>query len=340
MTKKEINKLSDIYSVAYKNNTLVSVVIELCTICNWRCEHCYLPSHTERGISKRKIFNILEELRELGCYEIVFTGGELFLREDAMEIIRKAREMHFDVILFTNISLLNDKIVKELSELYINKISCTIFSLEEEIHDSITGIKGSHKKAMENAMLIKKYSITLEIKTLLMKKNCDSFKEMKVFCDENGFNYKADFSVFSQTDGNSEPCNLRLSNQQLEKVIYDVDEIIGYKSEVREKDQFVCPSLKISLFIDAYGGVYPCNRLFVKVGNVLESKLFHIWYNSDKLREIQNIKWEDLKDCMDCKNNKYCVKCAASALMEGGTLFSKSLISCEDAKVRSKLYND
>lgn len=340
MIKREINQLSDVYSIASENDNLVNVTIELCNICNWRCEHCYIPSHTEHGISKEKVFSLLEELRQLGCYEIIFTGGELFLREDVMGIIRKAREMNFNVILYTNVSLLTDEKVKELSTLYVDRISCTIFSMKEEIHDSITRVKGSYKKAMENIMVIKKYNIPLEIKTILMKKNYNSYKEVKMFCDENGFAYNVDFNIFSKRNGNSDPCKLRLSDDQFNEVIYDLDKIRGYKSKIREKDQLVCEDLKISLFIDAYGNVYPCVQLMECVGNVYNTRLFDIWYNSEKLKKIKNIKWGDLKDCMDCKNNKYCVKCPGSALREGGTFYSKALSSCKNAEMRSRLYNE
>lgn len=57
--------------------------------------------------------------------------------EDALDVIREARKLGFSVILFTNISLLNEEIIQKLQELYISKISCTVFSLNEETHDFI-----------------------------------------------------------------------------------------------------------------------------------------------------------------------------------------------------------
>ena len=155
----DISSIMDVHTLAAENGTLTVATIELLTKCNWRCQHCYLPSHVDEGLSKNVIFDVLDQLRDLGCFELALTGGEIFYREDCMDIIRKARELGFSVFLLTNISMLDESKIKELADLYISNISCSIFSLDEDIHDSITGVKGSLRKALENIMLIKKFNI-------------------------------------------------------------------------------------------------------------------------------------------------------------------------------------
>ena len=146
---------SDIYSLASKNKTLLSVTIELTTRCNWRCKHCYLPSYINRGLSRECLYDLFQDLRKMGTFELLFTGGEIFTRPDIIDIIRDAREMFFDVKLFTNISLLNENLIKALAELNISQVSCTVFSMNEIIHDQITSVKGSLKKTINNLYLKK-----------------------------------------------------------------------------------------------------------------------------------------------------------------------------------------
>ena len=185
-----INKeIKNIYEYAKKNNVLMNVTIELLTNCNWKCKHCYIPKHNNNGLKKEELFSLFEELRGLGCFEITFTGGEMLLREDIMHILKNAREMFFNVILFTNVSLLNEEKIKKLSDIGVFQISCTIFSLNEDIHDEITGIKGSLKETLKNIKLIKKYRIPLEVKTILMKTNKFEYKQIQSFCDKNDFKY-------------------------------------------------------------------------------------------------------------------------------------------------------
>lgn len=72
----------------YNNNTLFSVTIELTTKCNWRCKHCYIESNYNGNLNKNIIFDIFEELRNLGTFEIILTGGEIFCRNDILDIDR------------------------------------------------------------------------------------------------------------------------------------------------------------------------------------------------------------------------------------------------------------
>lgn len=335
----QLKGINDIYSLADKNNNIINVTIEVLTKCNWKCQHCYLPSHTSEGISTPKMFSLLKELRELGCFEIVFTGGEIFQRKDMIDIIKKARSLYFNIILFTNVSLLNEEKIKEISSLYISRISCTIFSLDEKIHDSITGIQGSLKRAMKNIMLIKKYNIPLEIKTILMKSNYNSYKDLKQFCDENGFIYKTDCNVFCKNDGNNEPYKFFLSDRQLKQIIEDTDKIIGYKSRERIKDEHMCPSIKHSIYIDSKGDIFPCNRLFIKLGNIYKDKIKYVWMNNEELKRIKEIKWKDLNYCIDCEKNNYCVRCPGITLLDEGDIFSKSKIACKIAEIRKEKYS-
>ena len=336
-----INKeIKNIYEYAKKNNVLMNVTIELLTNCNWKCKHCYIPKHNNNGLKKEELFSLFEELRGLGCFEITFTGGEMFLREDIMDILKKAREMFFNVILFTNVSLLNEEKIKKLSDIGVFQISCTIFSLNEDIHDEITGIKGSLKETLKNIKLIKKYRIPLEVKTILMKTNKFEYKQIQSFCDKNDFGFKTDLNVFSKIDGNKNPISLRLEDKEIKSVIKKTDKIIGYKKrENYNSNDYACPSLKNSIYIDKGGNVYPCNKLLIKIGNIKKDKIVEIWNNSEVLKKIQEIKWKDLSECNVCKTNEYCVRCPEIFFNKSyNNLFLKSENSCYFSNLRKDIY--
>lgn len=133
----EVEIENKVVKLSIDNKNLFSAQIEVTTNCNWRCRHCYLPAYDNYGMTRENISDIFAQLRKMGTFEITLTGGEIFTRSDILDIISEARELGFRVILLTNISLLNEDIIKKLQELYIAKISCTVFSLNEEIHDFI-----------------------------------------------------------------------------------------------------------------------------------------------------------------------------------------------------------
>lgn len=333
------NAISTVYKLAERDNNLIRATIELLTKCNWRCKHCYIPSHDSDGLSKELVFNILEQLRDMGTFEVIFTGGEIFFRKDTMDIIKKAREMFFDVVLFTNVSILSEEIIKELSELCISRISCTIFSLNADVHDSITGIKGSLKKVIKNIMLIKKYNIPLEIKTVLMQSNYNAYKELKYFCDDNGFLFSPTSIVTVKNDGDNSPKSLRICDEKLEEVIHDIDKINKVNFHTVSLDEYVCNSIRYSICIGNDGEVYPCDTMNISVGNIYTEPIKDIWNESKELKYIRELKWNDLKECVKCNDINYCYKCPGITLLEEGNLLSKSLLACTHASIRHKLSN-
>lgn len=65
-----------------------SVLFELTDRCNLRCQHCYgsLGSPRTKELSLSKIESVLDELREHGTVDVTFSGGEVLLRSDALQI--------------------------------------------------------------------------------------------------------------------------------------------------------------------------------------------------------------------------------------------------------------
>jgi len=333
----------DIYNktinLTLENRKLYNVVFELNNKCNWKCKHCYIPEHNNWGMNKETIFNILKQLRENGVFELTLTGGEIFIRPDIIEIVEKAREMFFKVNLFTNVSLLNEKKIKKLSECYISQISCTIFSLDHKIHDYITGINGSFNKAMTNINLIKKYKIPLQIKTILTNVNYRDTKEISEFCSKNGFSYNIDHDIFPQTDGNTSPDRLRMTKEQLEIELLDMDAMRGFKPQKHKDEEFVCYGIQNSLYIDCNGLVYPCNKYLKTVGDLSKESIYDIWNKSKELHRMQDMKWIDLNKCYNCNISEYCIHCPGTAMLEDGDEYGASILACEKAQIRKQLYN-
>jgi len=328
--------ISDLYDYAYQNNHLTSVMIELLTKCNLKCQHCYIPSHTNSGLSTEKIIILLKNLRNLGALNVSFTGGEIFLRDDIMEIIMVARSLHMRVFLLTNATLLNEEIIKQLSDLHIAEVSTTIFSLDEGIHDSITQHKGSLRKSLSNLKLLNQYGINVQVKTPIMEANKDSHIDLKNYCTENNFSYFPSPIIFSRNDGNNSPHKLRVqSSEDMQDLVFDADKDLRERQRpfLYEYDE-PCSAIFYSLAIDANGDIFPCNSLYLKLGNILVDDIKEVWNKSDVLIDLKLIKKEHLKKCNNCYLVEYCERCPGLALLEDGDLLGCSEIAKNMALIR------
>jgi radical SAM protein with 4Fe4S-binding SPASM domain len=307
--------------------------MELLTKCNYRCEHCYIPSH-DAVMNSDIIYRTIEQIKDAGFFELVLTGGEILLLEDLVKIVSFARAKGLRVTLFSNISLMTDELAEKLAALYIKEISTTLFSLDTKINDDITKCKESVDKFLKAAEIIKSHNIHLEVKVPIMKKNKNSYKEIMEYCDENGFRFNYSFAITQRTDGDKEPCTFRLSEEEIADVIRVVEE--DYSVQKR-KNPRLCDGLCNSLHIDVNGNVYPCISFPIKYGNVREESLIDIWNNSKEKIHITSIKRNDLLMCKDCTYADFCVRCPGLAYSENNTLYGCSEIDRLIAGARKRV---
>lgn len=320
------------YNKAFMQNRPVSVMIELLTKCNLRCEHCYLPTHTNNGMNFNEIKKLLLELKKLGVVNVSFTGGEIFLRDDLFEIIATARELHMRVFLLSNGTLLDSEKIAKLRDLNISEFSTTIFSMDPLVHDSITLKPGSLEILLQNLEELKEIGIRIRIKTPLMKKNLNNFTDIKAYCEENGFEYLASPLIFPRNDGDCFPKSLRIADEYLPSTMKIIDSI--NRNEHLHIYDVPCAALFYSFAIDCQGNVYPCNSFLCKIGDIYENSLQDIWYNSKRFNEIKSIKNSDLKCCNECEWKTQCQRCPALVFMQNNDFYSCDKFAKKIAKIR------
>ncbi|NIQ81688.1 MAG: radical SAM protein, partial [Anaerolineae bacterium] len=86
----------------------------------------------------------IDKLRTIGVFIATFTGGEPTLREDLTQLLKYAQESGIVTGLITNGRRLRDKAyTRSLEAAGLDFVQVTLESHRAEIHDGITGSKGS-----------------------------------------------------------------------------------------------------------------------------------------------------------------------------------------------------
>lgn len=319
---------------AYLNRVPLTAVIELLTLCNFKCEHCYIPHRESAGFKTEAVKKLLRDLRDSGTLSVLFTGGEVFLRNDIFDIIAYARNLHMRVTILSNASLLDEEKVKRLSALCITEFSTTIFSLDEDINDSITGKKGSLKPILVNLQLLKLAGIKVRVKMPVMRKNACSYEMVRDYCIANKFEFMPTFAICSKLDGEDSAKDLRIDKTQLKRLVKKAEDdgVMATKSSIEKEKP--CASLFCAISIDCKGDVYPCNSVPYRVGNIYDDTISKIWNCSQELKYIQGINKCDLHECVDCEFEPICERCPGMALLEGTGLLSCDPLAKCIAEVR------
>ncbi len=123
-------------------------VWELTAACDQACLHCGPRSAKARPdeLSTEECLQLVEEMAEMGVGEVVLIGGEPYLRNDFILIIRRIRELGMAAILTTGAYNLNDARIEGMIEAGILSVSFSIDGLEQS-HDYVRNRADSWKRA-------------------------------------------------------------------------------------------------------------------------------------------------------------------------------------------------
>jgi MoaA/NifB/PqqE/SkfB family radical SAM enzyme len=111
----------NVHTQAERTSTVVNAQIELTYGCNLHCVHCYTDCYNRPDLIKQEtsyedVIRVLDQLHEEGVLWVCFTGGEIFMRKDFLEIYAYAKQKGFLITLFTNGTLFTEAIADYLAQ--------------------------------------------------------------------------------------------------------------------------------------------------------------------------------------------------------------------------------
>ena len=180
--------------------------------CNVRCQHCYLPLAQRAGsrqdeLSFTEIERILGELADAGCLWLLLTGGEPFIRKDFIEIYDSAKRKGFITSIFTNGTLLTEKIADHLAEWRPFAIEISLYGATQETYERVTGVPGSYARCMRGIELLLDRRLPLQLKSVLITLNQHELAQMKDFSENLGLEFRFDPVINAGIDGILTPPN-------------------------------------------------------------------------------------------------------------------------------------
>lgn len=303
--------------------------------CNLRCRHCYAQGgKSKEEVSYVKAKSILDELKEMGCLYLVFSGGEILLRADFFDIASYCRKQGFALRLMTNGTLIDESISERIASLYPLTVEMSIYAADKGLHDTITSVIGSFDRTINAVRLLKKRNLRVILKFLVMQNNVKEFRAVKSLAEGLGVDFLFDFCVVTSDSGSDVPLKYRLNREQI-KDFFISNGIPLLKREAQE-EALLCSAGLNNIFITPHLDVYPCIGIKYKIGNLWESSLRDLWHSA-KLNFIREIQTSDLYKCAQCELRQFCSRCFGIAMIEDKDLFGPSGFDCAVAAVKKEV---
>ncbi len=123
-------------------------VWEITLACDQKCIHCGSRAGDARSgeLSTEESLDLIEQMREIGVGEVVLVGGEAYLRNDFVLLIRAIREAGMTCTMTTGGRTLTRTRAEAMVEAGISSVNISIDGMEKA-HDELRGVKGSWKAA-------------------------------------------------------------------------------------------------------------------------------------------------------------------------------------------------
>ena len=341
----ESTKEEEFYEKWGQNYHLSRVHLEVSAPCNERCVHCYFPEHYRKGVMSRELFlRILEQCKECNVLSITISGGEPMLNPDLLFFIKECRKNNFSINLLSNLTLLSDEMIQEFIKTPLLSIQTSLYSMNADVHDSITSVRGSFEKTKKAIETLYKHNIPMQINCPIMKQNKETYQDVLNWARGMNIEADSDYTLFGCFDGSCENLKCRLDLSELEPfIVKELGSGGGKEKENNDKgrrDYTICPVCISSVCISHTGIVYPCEGWQChSLGDVKDIPLKQIWTESADIKELRSLSYDDFPKCRVCSDRAYCSICLIRNANESksGDFRQVNPYYCEIARMKTKL---
>ena len=211
--------------------------------CNYRCRGCNIWQEQDKEeLTTEQIIRGLEILKNLGIVEIVISGGDPLLRDDAEEIIEYASR-YFITTVYDNGSMAAKKIDALRS---VDFAAISIDSLDPAKNDHIKGVEGAWARAVETVETLRNEGINVAVTPTISQINLNEIIDITNHFTGKGIPvwyclYSYDTSVDTQQ-------LFRIGKSKDELIIRDKQAMIGLCNsliEMKKKNNKILMTTKL-----------------------------------------------------------------------------------------------
>lgn len=279
-----------------------SVHFDLTFRCHQRCVHCYLPEDWRRGegppeLETSQVKSILDQLAAAGTFFLTFSGGEVFLRPDLMDLVAYARGLNFAVALMTSGTLgPDDAQLEALAAMGLDSLQMSLYSLDPAVHDRVTGLPGSWARMMRTIEQSRARGLRLVFSSVIFSFTFNQIDVINQYTLKEESYLRMDGTLTPRWDGNPLPPGLEIGperNRELHSLIgtevrHWQESLTVAVSPELSSELAGCEAGKTMCYLTPQGDLWPCMDIPCNCGKVIGgNNLIKVWRDSPKLNSIR-----------------------------------------------------
>jgi radical SAM protein with 4Fe4S-binding SPASM domain len=301
--------------------------MEITFKCNLRCVHCYIPDYSGRNeMSTGEIKRILSEAADEGCLWMLLTGGEVLCRSDFPEIYLHAKRLGFLLTVFSNGTLVDERVADLLAEYPPFGIEFTLYGMSDETYLKTTGFPGRFTRVRRAIELLLERGVPLSLKAVAMEPLAGEIEQMAAWSESLGVRFRYDAMVHGRLDGSLAPTSVRSAPETV--VGYDASDPGRLKDWKAFYEKFVKPTRPSaylmscgaginSFHVTPQGTLLSCEALPLNGYDLRNGSFREGWYGP--VGDIRRRPAGAANVCASCELRAMCDRCPATATLETGS---------------------
>jgi radical SAM protein with 4Fe4S-binding SPASM domain len=150
--------------------------------CNSKCTMCNFWKYQDKEdeLSTEHVMNMLDDLAESGILILSLSAeGELILRKDLLEIIKKAYQNKFLYSINSNFLTISDEVLKLFAKYQPYQITVGIDTLNSEKYTSIRGVENGVPRVLSNIKKLQEIGFSnIALGTVILYNNLEDLVEL------------------------------------------------------------------------------------------------------------------------------------------------------------------
>ena len=347
-----------------KKHIPIRGTFELTDRCNLRCRHCFVRSDDQTVLTNpqldfSQIKQIIDIFVEKGLLHLLLTGGEPLIRPDFLKIYDYAKKKGILVSVYTNATLLTEKIAKHFKKYPPYKLEITVYGSNKETYERVTRVKGSYERFIKGLNLLDKYQIPYVLKTAVMRSNIKDLDNIIKFAEKRGCFFDGTIKIRFSTELNLHIKRESRLNKLIKSERLTPDEVVALDERYSQRKNglkkfcekfyfaannnllFNCSAGIKTFHIDAYGNFHLCMLVrepsfpLIRKDMSLKEAIDYAW--NEFVFEVRKMTVPDDFECNHCKLFNLCQNCPGWSYLEYGELGKKDEYLCEIAHKRAQM---
>ena len=272
---------------------------------------------------------------------MLFSGGEIFLRKDTLEIIAHARSRHMLVRLITHGGRITDEIADRLADLGVHEVVVSLYSMVAEDHEAVTRREDSHARTVAGIRRLRDRNVPMKLNIPVMNENAMSWPSVMAFAEELGCDTFISSEIFAKDDldaAHIDAMNVGFTQRiAVERLKLERELAAGRtweRTDPAAPEEDLCGAANFSAFIDPYGKVFPCAVFYEPAGDLAEQRFQDIWSGSKLMDDVRAVGKSSFTACRGCSFLQDCNHCVALNFMHTGDMTGRSDLMCAATHAR------